>query len=150
MSNLAQSRNINSLIGAMREFETIEKNYYGSPALPKSVELARQVIPNLGRQLQAMLRDVDYRNAEYEKALANSKPDARDQLIQARAREEKAYQDGVAADKKSGLKWGQLNPRIKTSIESYLKLASSELARVINSMSPPSPNRRKNSWKPTS
>ena len=66
-----------------------------------------------------MLRDVDYRNAEYEKALANSKPDARDQLIQARAREEKAYQDGVAADKKSGLKWGQLNPRIKTSIESY-------------------------------
>jgi hypothetical protein len=130
MSNLAQSRNINSLIGAMREFETIEKNYYGSPALPKSVELARQVIPNLGRQLQAMLRDVDYRNAEYEKALANSKPEARDQLIQARAREEKAYQDGVAADKKSGLKWGQLNPRIKTSIESYLKLASSELARV--------------------
>jgi hypothetical protein len=130
MSNLAQSGNINSLIGAMREFETIEKNYYGSPALPKSVELARQVIPNLGRQLQAMLRDVDYRNAEYEKALANSKPEARDQLIQARAREEKAYEDGVAADKKSGMKWVQLNPRIKASIESYLKLASSELARV--------------------
>jgi len=130
MSNFAQSANINSLIGAMREFETIEKNFYGSPAFPKAVELARQVIPNLGRQLQTMLRDVDYRNAEYEKALANSKPEAREQLIQVRAREEKAYQDGVAADKKMGMKWVQLNPRIKASIEAYLKLASSELARV--------------------
>jgi hypothetical protein len=130
MSNLAQSGNINGLIGAMREFETIEKNYYGAPAFPKAVELAREVIPNLGRQLQVMMRDVDYRNAEYEKALANSKPEARDQLTQVRAREEKAYQEAVAADKKSGIKWVQLNPRIKASIEAYLKLATAEFARV--------------------
>lgn len=130
MSNLAQAGNINGLIGAMREFEAIEKNYYGSPAFPKAVELARQVIPNLGRQLQTMMRDVDYRNAEYEKALANSKPEAREQLTQVRAQEEKAYQEAVAADKKSGMKWVQLNPRIKASIEAYLKLASAELARV--------------------
>ena len=130
MSNLAQSGNINGLIGAMREFETIEKNYYGAPAFPKAVELARQVIPNLGRQLQVMMRDVDYRNAEYEKALANSKPEARDQLTQVRAQEEKAYQEAVAADKKSGMKWFQLNPRIKASIEAYLKLATAEFARV--------------------
>jgi hypothetical protein len=130
MSNLAQSGNINGLIGAMREFETIEKNYYGAPAFPKAVELARQVIPNLGRQLQVMMRDVDYRNAEYEKALANSKPEARDQLTQVRAQEEKAYQEAVAADKKSGMKWVQLNPRIKASIEAYLKLATAEFARV--------------------
>lgn len=130
MSNLAQSGNINGLIGAMREFETIEKNYYGSPAFPKAVELARRVIPDLGRQLQTMMRDVDYRNAEYEKALANSNPEAREQLTQVRAREEKTYQEAVAADKKSGMKWVQLNPRIKASIEAYLKLASMELARV--------------------
>ncbi|GEM_PF-518909 len=130
MSNLAQSGNLNGLIGAMREFENIEKNYYGSPAFPKAVDLARQVIPNLGRLLQTMQRDVDFRNAEYEKALANSKPEARDQLTKVRAREEKAYQDSVAADKKSGIKWVQLNPRVKASIEAYLKLASSELARV--------------------
>lgn len=130
MSNLAQSGNLNGLIGAMREFETIEKNFYGSPAFPKAVELAREVIPNLGRQLQTMMRDVDYRNAEYEKALANSKPEAREQLIQARAREEQAYQESVAADKKAGLKWVQLNPRVKASIEAYLKLAGAELARV--------------------
>lgn len=130
MSNLAQSGNLNGLIGAMREFETIEKNFYGSPAFPKAVELAREVIPNLGRQLQTMMRDVDYRNAEYEKALANSKPEAREQLIQVRAREEQAYQESVAADKKAGLKWVQLNPRVKASIEAYLKLAGAEFARV--------------------
>lgn len=130
MSNLAASESLNGYIGAMREFEIIERNFYGSPAFPKAVELARQVIPKLGRQLQTMLRDVDFRNAEYEKALANSKPEAREELMQVRTREENAYQESVAADKKSGMKWVQLNPRIKASIEAYLKLASSELARV--------------------
>jgi hypothetical protein len=130
LSNLSESRNPSGLIGAMREFEIIERNHYGSPAYPRAVELARQIIPTLGRQLQTMLRDVDFRTAEYEKALANSKPEAREQLLQARAREEKAYQDSVTADKKNGIKWIQLNPGIKASIEGYLKLASSELARI--------------------
>jgi len=130
MSNLAQARNFNGLIGALREFETIENNFFGSPAYPKAVELAKQVIPDLGRQLQNMQRDVDFRNAEYERALANSKPEAREQLTQARQKEEKAYQDSLLVDKKSGVKWVQLNPRIKASIESYLKLASAELARL--------------------
>lgn len=130
MTNLAQSANSNSLIGAMREFEVIEKNYFGSPAYPRAIELAKQIIPTLGRQLQTMQRDVDFRTAEYEKALTNSKPESREQLIQARQREEKAYQDSLAADKKSGVTWVPLNPRIKASIESYLKLASSELARL--------------------
>ncbi len=130
MTQLAAAENLNGYIGAMREFETIEKNYYGSPVFPQAVELAREIIPKLGRQLQTMARNVDYRNAEYEQSLANSTPDAREQLVQARAREEKAYQDSLAADKQAGLKWVQLNPRIKASIEDYLSLASSELARI--------------------
>ncbi|NLT72552.1 MAG: hypothetical protein GXX91_17905 [Verrucomicrobiaceae bacterium] len=130
MTQLAAADNLNGYIGAMREFETIEKSYYGSPVFPRAVELAREIVPKLGRQLQTLARNVDYRNAEYEQSLANSTPDAREQLVQARAREEKAYQDSLAADKQAGLKWVQLNPRIKASIDDYLSLASSELARI--------------------
>lgn len=130
MESFAKSGNYNGLISAMKEFEILEKTTFGSPAFPKAVELAKQVIPDLGRQLQNMLRDVDYRNAEFERSLAASTPDAQAQLKAARTREEKAYQDSVAADKKAGIKWVQLNPRVKTSIEAYLKLAGTELARI--------------------
>ena len=130
MDSLAKSGNYNGFIGAMREYEMLEKTSYGSPAFSKAVELAKVVIPNFGRQLETMLRDVDFRNAEYERNLAASTPDAQIQLKNARAQEEKSYQDSVAADRKAGIKWVQLNPRIKTSIEAYLKLASTELARI--------------------
>jgi cobalamin biosynthesis Mg chelatase CobN len=36
----------------------------------------------------------------------------------------------LAADKKAGIKWVRLEPRSKTSIESYLKLASTEYERI--------------------
>lgn len=130
MDSLSKSGNFNGLIGAMKEFETLEENYLGSPAFPKAVELALQVIPTLGRQLQTMARDFEYRNAEYERALAASSVEAREQLTAAKAKEEKTFQDRIAAEKKSGLKWVSLNPGNKVSIDDYLKLASGELARI--------------------
>lgn len=130
MDGHAKSGNFNGLIAAMKEFETLEENYLGSPAFPRAVELALQVIPTLGRQLQTMARDVDYRNAEYDRALQASSQQAREQLIAVKANEERAFQERVAAEKKEGVKWIALNPGMKTSIEEYLKLASGELARV--------------------
>ena len=130
MESFSKGGNYPSLIAAMREYEAIEEGFAGSPAYPKAVELARQVIPALGQQLQTLARDVDFHNAEYQKSLEASTPDARAQLIAAREREDKAIADGVAADKKNGVKWVQLNPRSKPALEDYLKLASSELARV--------------------
>lgn len=130
MDSLAKAGNFNGQIAAMKEFEILEENYLGSPAFPRAVELALQVIPALGRQLQIMARDVDYRNAEYDRALQASAPEAREQLLAVKARDEKAFQDRVAAEKKEGVKWISLNPAMKTSIEEYLKLASAELARV--------------------
>lgn len=80
--------------------------------------------------MQNMLRNVDYQNAEYERNLAASTAEARDQVMAARAKEEKGYQDAVSAEKKLGVKWVQLNPRLKSSLETYLKFASGELARL--------------------
>lgn len=130
MESFAQGNDMNSLIGTMREYEVIEENYFGSPAFPKAVELAKQALPNLGRQVQALAANVEFRNAEYERSLASSPSDVQEQLKTARAREDKAYADSVAADKKEGIKWTRLNPQDKKAIDDYLKLAATELARI--------------------
>lgn len=130
MESSAKGNNYNQLIAAMREFEVIEESYFGSPAFPKAVEIAKQIVPVLGRQLQTMASSVDYQNAEYEKALAASTPEARVQLTAARAREDKSYTDSVASDKKAGVKWVQFNPRNKQGIEEALRLAATELTRI--------------------
>lgn len=130
MEGFARGNNLASYIAAMREYEFIEENYLGSPAFPRAVELARQVVPNLGRQLQTLAKNVDYQNEEYQRALASSTPDAQTKLVAAREREDKVISDSVAADKKAGVKWVQLNPRSKPAIEEYLKLASAENTRL--------------------
>jgi len=130
MKSLASGGGVNSLIAAMREFEAIEENYYGAPAFAEALELALQVVPSLGNQLNGMNRDVEYRNTEFETNKAALKEDARLQIEAARAKEESDYEAGLAADKKAGIKWVRLEPRSKTSIESYLKLASAEYERI--------------------
>ncbi len=130
MNSYARGGNLNSLIAAMREFEYLDENYVGSPSFPQAVELAKQVVSNLGRQLQTLAANVDYQNAEYEKALAASSPESRARTAEARAREDKSYADSIAAEKKAGVKWVQLNPRNKQAINDYLKLASTELSRI--------------------
>ena len=119
MQRIAKGGNHNSIIGAMREFENIEENYYGTPAFPRAVELAKQLLPNLGAQLQRMSRDVDYRNAEFERTKAQMDEIARQGIDAARAREEAQYQAGLAADKKAGIRWVRLNARSKASIDGY-------------------------------
>jgi hypothetical protein len=128
MQSLASSGKYNGQISAMKEFEVIEENYFGTPVFPDAARLALEIIPALGGQLQTMLRNVDYQNAEYERNLAASTVDAKAQVMAARAKEEKNFQDAIAAEKKAGVKWVQLNPRLKSSIEGYLKFASAELA----------------------
>ncbi|MDC3352930.1 hypothetical protein OAV87_02210 [Verrucomicrobiales bacterium] len=127
MQRIAKGGNHNSIIGAMREFENIEENYYGTPAFPRAVELAKQLLPNLGAQLQRMSRDVDYRNAEFERTKAQMDEIARQGIDAARAREEAQYQAGLAADKEAGIRWVRLNVQSKASIDGYFKMASDEM-----------------------
>lgn len=122
--------NHNGIIAAMREFEVLEETFYGTPSFPKALEFALQAIPALGNRLNGMARDVDYRNAEWERSKATLNDESRAQVEAARKREEDTYLAGLEADKKAGIKWVRLNPRSKSSIESYLSLASSELKRL--------------------
>ena len=130
MRNFGNSQNIGNLIAALREFEVIEENFVGSPAYPQAVELAKEIIPRLGRTLQGMSSSVEYQNAEYEKALAGSTPETQVQLRAARAAEDKSISDRIAADKKDGVKWIQLNARSKQAIDEYIRLAANELSHL--------------------
>jgi hypothetical protein len=130
MGGYARTPNINSFISALREYEFIEENYLGSPAFPKAAELAIGTISGLGRQLQTLSANVEYQNAEFERSLAVASPENRAQITAARAREDKIFAEQVAADKKNGIKWVQLNFRSKPSIDEYLKLAGAELTRL--------------------
>ena len=130
MKTVAGSNNYNGYIAAMREFEALEQGFYGTPSFATSVDLALQIIPALGRQLQQMQRDADYRAAQYEQNKANLDETARAQVEQARAREQQAYAAGLEIDKKAGIKWVRLNPNSKASITSYLDFAGKELKRI--------------------
>lgn len=130
MSAYAEGGTSMGLINAMREYEALEENYYGTPAFAKGVKLARQIIPTLGGQLQGMNRDVDYRNAEWEKNKAALDEVSRAQVEAAREREQAQFEAALAADKKAGIKWVRLNPRNKASIEGYLNLAKAELKKL--------------------
>lgn len=130
MRTIAKSGNHNGYIAAMREFEALEQGYYGTPAFATAADLALQIIPALGRQLQTMQRDADYRQAQYEQNKANLDATSKAQVEQARMREEQAYQAGLEIDKKAGIKWVRLNPSSKPSITSYLDFAAKELKRV--------------------
>ncbi len=130
MQNMVKSGTYNGFIGALREYETIEENYKGTPAFPAALTEAKTIMPSLGNQLTRMLRDVEYRNAEWEKNKSQLDDVARQQVEAARAAEEATYKTNLAADKKAGIKWVRLNPRSKPSIEGYIKLLKSEIPKL--------------------
>ncbi|MEM9017882.1 MAG: PTPDL family protein, partial [Verrucomicrobiota bacterium] len=132
MEKSAAARNYNGFIGAMREYEVLEKDFHGTPAFARGVELAQQIVPTLGSQVSGMLRDLEVRNAEYERNKAALNEADRMQVEAARKREEEQYQAGVAADKKRGIKWVRLNRNSQSSLESYLSLLKGENTAVGN------------------
>ncbi len=129
LQSYSKGGNLGSFIAAMREFEFIEENYLGTPAFPKAISVAEELMPTFAGQLQALAGRVDYQNAEYERALAASTVDARNQLVAARAREDQTLKDSITADKKNGVKWTQLDQRNRSAVEEYWKLVSSEFNR---------------------
>ncbi len=130
MGATRKTPNINSYISALREFEFIERITLAPPAFPKATELAITTISSMGRQLQTLSTNVEYQNAEFERSLAVASPENRAQITAARTREDNLFTERVAADKKAGIKWVQLNFRSKQAIDEYLKLAGAELTRL--------------------
>jgi len=128
-SNQAGGRYLNN-ISAMRDFENLENNYFGTPAFAEAVVLAQQLLPNLGRQLQGMRRDVDVKNAEWEASKNALDVDDRQRVEGARAREDANYTAEVEADKKAKIKWTRVNPRSAANLDSYIQFTLGEYNRI--------------------
>lgn len=130
LRSAAKVQNLGGYLSALREYEFIEENYLGTPAFPQALDIALEVLPAFGRQLQALAARVDYQNTEYERALAASSPEARDQLLAARSREDQALKASIEADRKNGVKWIQIDQRNRSAVDAYLTLAANELTRI--------------------
>ena len=122
--------NYNSLIGAMRSFEILEGKFYGTPAFADSIDLAVEVIPLLGSQLQKLSRDVEYRNAEFQRKRDTLDEVGKAQIDAALAQEEAQLEAAIGEDKQNGIKWITLNSRSKDAIDTYIQLAVTELERI--------------------
>lgn len=130
MKQFMAGRNYNSLIGAMRSFESLEGKFYGTPAFAESIDLAIEAIPLLGSQLQKLSRDVEYQNAEFERKRDTLDEVGKAKIDAARAQEEAQLNANIEEDKKNGIKWITLNSRSKDAIDSYIQLAITELERI--------------------
>ncbi len=118
------------LIAAMRNFENLEENYFGTPAFAEAAALARQILPNLGRQIQALRRDVDVKNQQWEENKNALDLQSRQRVEAARAREEAQFAAAVAADKKAKIKWTRVNPRSPENLDQYIQFVAGELSRI--------------------
>lgn len=128
-NNAAGGRYLNN-ISAMRDYETLETRYFGTPAHAEAIALAQRILPVLGQQVQGLRRDVDVKNAQWEASKNALNTVDRQRVEAARAREEAQLAAAVAADKKAKIKWTRINTRSASDLDSYIKFAGDEYRRI--------------------
>lgn len=128
-NNAAGGRYLN-YISAMRDFETLETKYFGTPAFAEAVGAAQKILPVLGQQLKGLRRDVDVKNAQWEASKNALNEVDRQRVEAARNREEAQFAAAVAADKKAKIRWTRVNPRSPSALDAYLQFAASEYKRI--------------------
>ena len=119
-----------NLIGAMRHFETLEEQYFGSPAFADAVGLALNILPSLRRQLQGLRRDVDVKMAKWEADKNALDEQLRLRIEAAREREKQTLAAALAADKKAGIKWTRVDTTSSQHLDSYIQQVAEEINRL--------------------
>lgn len=130
MKNVLQGGRYSNNVAAMREFEKLETRYFGTPAFAEAAAIAQRIVPTLGRQIQALRRDVDVKNQQWETNKNALDEQSRQRVEAARQREEAQFAAAVEADKKAGIKWTRINPRSASQLDSYIGFAAGELKRI--------------------
>lgn len=130
MKSVLQGGRYSNNVAAMREFEKLETRYYGTPAFAEAAGIAQRIVPTLGRQIQALRRDVDVKNQQWETNKNALDEQSRQRVEAARQREEAQFAAAVEADKKAGIKWTRINPRSASQLDSYIGFAAGELRRI--------------------
>ena len=127
MRREADQRN---LLGALRRFETLEEQYFGTPAFLEAVPVALKILPAYGQALTQALQNVEYLNQKWEqdKGLLNEVERAR--VEAARQRELDQYKKNVEAEKAKAIKWQTVNPTSKEDLQANVNLVRAEITRL--------------------
>ena len=117
-------------LAALREFEQLEKKYYGSPAYAEALPAAVDVVRALGQQLSASLNDADFRKKQYEDGLAAMNELDRANTVAARQAEADAHKATLEEERKSGIRWTVIDVREKTELDTYVRALQTEYQRL--------------------
>ncbi|MCB1085826.1 MAG: hypothetical protein KDM63_02175 [Verrucomicrobiae bacterium] len=124
--NIAQR----NLLGALRDFEILEEQYYGTPAFATALGEVRQVLPAFGGFVQQSLASVKLRNEQWEKDKGVLDEVARKQVEAARAAELANFKRANDQEKAAGVKWMTVNNNSAESLTATLNLVKAEIDRL--------------------
>jgi hypothetical protein len=124
--NLAQR----NFIAALRDFEVLEEQFYGTPAFAMSVAEIQQALPAFGGLIQQSLNSVTARNEQWEKDKGVLDEVARAQVEGARAQELANFTRATTQEKAAGVKWLTINNNLPESLNGAITLIKSEITRL--------------------
>ncbi|MCB1063026.1 MAG: hypothetical protein KDN20_08915 [Verrucomicrobiae bacterium] len=117
-------------LGALREFEILDENFYGTPAYIEVLPSVQQLLPNFGQRLTRALQDVAYRNEKYEQDKALLDEVSLAQVEAARAQEEANLKRAIDKEKAAGVKWQSISENSADSLNGAISLVRSEIERL--------------------
>ncbi len=130
MNNQAAQRTLPAYIQAMRTFQDLEENHFGTPGHAKGLARAKELLPLIGQTATRFLRDAAARNQQFEEQKALLPEDEKMRVVAARQREEEQYAKSVAADQAAGIKWLRVNINSADSLNQLISLTKEEIARL--------------------
>jgi len=118
------------LVGALRAWETFEKEFAGSSAYRDSIPYAQRVMRTQLKQVDQLLDTYDARVAQREAGLERIPEKDRSRSEAAIDQESAAYERRLEAEKKEGIKWPSLSPWHKSPLQSTKSRLEQELKRL--------------------
>jgi hypothetical protein len=118
------------LLGALRAWETFEKEFSGSSAYREMIPYAQRVMRTQLSKVNQLLDTFDARVAERESGLERIPQKDRARSEAAIAAEAANYERLVEAEKKAGIKWPSLSPWHKSPLQATKSRLEQEIKRL--------------------
>jgi len=130
LNRIRQKAEVDNLLGALRDFQTMGDSYAETPAYVTAVEEAQKIISAWGSTLQRKLANVDILNQRDEASLKLAAEDQRRRTQEARDAERQQFADLVRKEKDQGVVWVSVSDRDKQSLQNAIGIAKAQLDRL--------------------
>ncbi|MEQ1841724.1 MAG: PTPDL family protein, partial [Verrucomicrobiales bacterium] len=127
MRQAAAARNY---LGALRQFEIIEKNHTGSLAYPEAVTEVKRILPAYGQSLTKEIDIARYDAAQNAKGLATLNPGARASAEAEIAAVNARYKAQVEAERTKKMTWLSVDLKSEASITEAIERVKKEIERI--------------------